>query len=71
MNNTYFLEQESETSNLDSILIFRQNILYLMARFMQIKFVCPKLGQDQIAKELGCSSVTLQRYRQDKNLLSP
>ena len=42
-----------------------------MARFMEIKFFNPRLKQDQTAKELGCSSSTLQRYRQDINTLSP
>ena len=31
----------------------------------------PRFPQDQIAKELGCSSSTLQRYRQQKKMLSP
>ena len=30
----------------------------------------PRLTQDQIAKELGCSSSTLQRYRQNINMPS-
>ena len=42
-----------------------------MNRFMDVKSVSPKLKRDQIAKELGCSSSTLQRYRQDINMLSP
>ena len=29
---------------------------------MEIKSVNTKLGQDQLAKEIGCSSSTLQRY---------
>ena len=29
-----------------------------MAVFMEIKSVNPKLGQDQVAKELDCSSST-------------
>ena len=41
-----------------------------MVRFMVTKSVHPKLRHDQIAKELGCSSSTLQRYRQDINMLS-
>ena len=32
---------------------------------MKRKSVNPKIGQDQIAKELGYSSSTLQRYRND------
>ena len=38
---------------------------------MESKSVNPKLGQDQIAKELGCPSSTSQRYRHDINMLSP
>ena len=42
-----------------------------MARFVEIKSVNPKLGQDQVPKKLGCSSSTLQRFRHDINMLSP
>ena len=42
-----------------------------MTRFVDIKSVQPKLRQDQIATELGCSSSTLQRYRQDQKMLLP
>ena len=42
-----------------------------MARFMEIKTVNRKLGKEQVAKELGCSSSTPQRYRQDINMNSP
>ena len=38
---------------------------------MKIKAVNPRLRQVQIAKEIGCSSSTLQRYRNDKNMPSP
>ena len=41
-----------------------------MAKFMVRKSMNPRLRQDQLAKELGCSGSTLQRYRQDINLLS-
>ena len=71
MNNTFSLEQISKTSNLDSNFILRQYKIDLMARFMEIKSFNPKLREDQIAKELGCSSSTLQRYRDDINRLSP
>ena len=48
--NTFSLEQISKTANVDFNLILRQNKLDLMARFMEKKFVNPKLRQDQIAK---------------------
>ena len=71
MNNTFSLEQISKTGSLDSILITRHYKLDLRARFMEIKSPNPKLKQSELAKELRCSSSTLQRYRQDINMLSP
>ena len=41
-----------------------------MADFMRIKCENPKLKQSEIADRLGYSSSTLQRYRNDKNMLS-
>ena len=41
-----------------------------MTKFLEIKSLNPSFREDQIAKELGCSSGTLQRYRQDINMLS-
>ena len=38
---------------------------------MEIKSIDLKLRENQIAKGLGCSSSTLQRYRQDEYMLSP
>ena len=71
MKNNFSLKQISKTGNLDANLMSRQNKLDLMARFMDIKSVKPRLRQDQIAKELGCSKSTLQRYGNDINMLSP
>ena len=71
MNKTFSLEQISELGNLDSDLRLSQYKLDLMARFMEIKSLNPKLKQSEIAKELGCSSTTLQRFRNDLYMLSP
>ena len=71
MKNTISVEQLSTTGNLFAFLISRKNKLDLMSRFMEIKCVNPGLRQNQIAKELGCPSSTLQRYRNDINVLSP
>ena len=38
---------------------------------MEIKSVNPRLRQDQIAKQLGCSGSALQGYRNDIIMLSP
>ena len=61
MNNTFSLEQLTKTVTLDSKMILQQYKLNLLARFKEVKSVNPKLGRNQIAKELGCSSSTLQR----------
>ena len=38
---------------------------------MQIKFETPKIRQSERTDQLSCSSSTLQRYRNDINMLSP
>ena len=71
MNNTFSIKKMSETGYLDSNVILRQYKLHLMARLMEIQCLNPRLGQDQIIKEIGCSSKTLQRYKSDIKMLSP
>ena len=71
MNNSFSLQQTSRTGNLDSNLKSRQYKLDLMSKFMCIKFENPKMKQFEIANKLGYSISTLQRYRNDINMLSP
>ena len=71
MNNTFSLQQIQKASNLDANLISRQYKLNLMADFMKLKYGYPKMEQSEIANQLGKSSSTLQRYRNDINMLSP
>ena len=71
MNNTFPLQQISRTGNLDINLISRQYKLNLMADFMRIKYEISKLKQSQIANQQNCSTSTLQRYRNNINMLSP
>ena len=71
MNNSFSLQQIQKTSNLDANFISRQYKLNLMADFMRVKYENPKMKQSQIANQLGLSSSTLQRYRNDINMLSP
>ena len=42
-----------------------------MADFMRIKYENQRLKQSEIANQLNLSSSTLQRYRNDINMLSP
>ena len=71
MNKSFSLQQLQKTSNLDTNLISRQYKLNLMADFMRVKNENPKLKQSQLANQLSLSSCTLQRNRNDKNMLSP
>ena len=71
MNNTFSLQQIQKTSNLDANLLSRQYKLNLMADFMRVKYENPKMKQSDIANQLGMSSSTIQRYRNDINMLSP
>ena len=71
MNNSFSLQQIQKTSNLDANLISRQYKLNLMADFMKVKYENPRMKQSEIANQLGMSSSTVQRYRNDINMLSP
>ena len=71
MNNSFSLQQIQKTSNLDANLISRQYKLNLMADFMKVKYENPRLKQSEIANQLGMSASTVQRYRNDINMLSP
>ena len=71
MNNSFSLQQIQKTSNLDANLISRHYKINLMADFMRVKYENLKMKQSEIANNLGVSSSTLQRYRNDINMLSP
>ena len=42
-----------------------------MADFMKVKYENPRIKQSEIANQIGLSTSTLQRYRNDINMLSP
>ena len=65
MNIRFSLQQLQKTSNLDANFISRQYKLNLMADFLRVEFENPKMKQFEIVKQLGMSSSTLQRYRND------
>ena len=71
MNNLFPLKQISRTGNLDANSILRQHKLDLMARYVEIKSITRKMKQKELARELGFSSFTFQRYRQDRKMHSP
>ena len=71
MNNSFSLQQIQKTSNLYANLISRQYKLNLMADFMRVKYENPRMKQTEIANQLGMSSSTVKRFRNDINVLSP
>ena len=70
-NNTFSLEQIAKAGDLNAELIMRQNQLDKMDKFMEIKYMAPKLKQSEIAKELAISTSLLQRYRREVNMHWP
>ena len=71
MNNTFSLQQLSRTTNLDANLLSKQYKINPIADFMRVKSEKSKLKQSQIANQPSYSTSTLQRYRNDINMLSP
>ena len=71
MNNTPSLNEKNKTANMDPNLLTRHYKLKLMNDIMHIKYQNPKMKQSDIADLLNMSSSTLQRYRNDINMLSP
>ena len=71
MNNIPSLNEIIKTANMDPNLLTRHYKLKLMNDFMYIKYQNPKLKQSEIANNLNMSSSTIQRYRNDINMLSP
>ena len=71
MNNTPSLNEINKTANMDPNLITKHYKLKLMNDFMNIKYHNPKLKQSEIASQLNMSTSTIQRQRNDINMLSP
>ena len=70
MNKTPSLNEINKTANMDPNLLTRHYKLKLMNDFMHIKYQNPRMKQSDIADHLNMSSSTLQRYRNDINMLS-
>ena len=69
--NTPSLSEKNKTSNMNPNLITKHYKLKLMNDFMNIKYQNPRLRQSEIASQLDMSASTIQRYRNDINMLSP
>ena len=71
MNNTPSLNEISKTATMDPNLLTRHFKLKLMNDFMYIEYQNPGWKQSEISNQLSLSSSTIQRYRNDINMLSP
>ena len=69
MNNPS-LSEINEISNMNPNLITKHYKLKFMNDFMNIKYQNPKMTQSEISNQLGMSSSTLQRYRNDIYMVS-
>ena len=69
--NTPSLNEINKTANMDPNLITKHYKLKLMNDFLNIKYQKPKMEQSEIASQLDISSSTLNRYKNDVNMLSP
>ena len=56
---------------MDPNLITKHYKLKLMNDFMNIKYQNPKLKQSEIASQLDMSPSTIQRHRNDINMILP
>ena len=69
--NSPSLAEINKTANMDPNLLTRPYKLKLMNDFMNIKYLNPKMKQSEIANQLNMSTSTIQRQRNDINMLSP
>ena len=71
MNNTPSLNEINKNSTMDPNMLTKYYKLKLMNDFMNIKCQNPKMTQSEISSQLNMSPSTIQRYRNDINMISP
>ena len=71
MNNTPSLNEINKKSTMDPNILTKYYNLKLMNDFMNIKYQNPKMTQSEISSQLNMSPSTIQRYRNDINMISP
>ena len=71
MNNTPSLNEINKNSTMNPNMLTKYYKLKLMNDFMNIKYQNPKMTQSEISSQLNMSPSTIQRYRNDINMLSP
>ena len=71
MKNTPSLNEINKNSTMDPNMLTKYYKLKLMNDFMNIKYHNPKMSQSEISSQLNMSPSTIQRYRNDINMISP
>ena len=71
MNITPSLNEINKNSTMDPNMLTKYYKLKLMNDFLHIKYQNPKMTQSEISSQLNMSPSTIQRYRNDINMLSP
>ena len=71
MNNTPSLNEINKNSAMDPNMLTKYYKLKLMNDFMNIKYQNPKMTQLEISSQLNMSPSTIQRYRNDINMILP
>ena len=69
--NTPSLNEINKNSTMDPNMLTKYYKLKLMNDSMNIKYPNPKMTQSEISSQLNMSPSTIQRYRNDINMLSP
>ena len=71
MNNTPSLNEINKNSTMNPNMLTKYYKLKIMNDFMNIKYQNPKMTQSEISSQLNMSPSTIQRYRNDINMISP
>ena len=71
MNNTPSLNEINKNSTMNPNMLTKYYKLKIMNDFMNIKYQNPKMTQSQISSQLNMSPSTIQRYKNDINMISP
>ena len=71
MNNTPSLNEINKNSTMDPSMLTKYYKLKLMNDIMNIRYHNPKMSQSEISSQLNMSPSTIQRYKNDINMISP
>ena len=69
--NTPSLNEINKNSTMNPNMLTKYYKLKIMNDFMNIKYQNPKMTQSEISSQLNMSPSTIQRCRNDINMLSP